>query len=132
MPSTPVTKQHRTPCKECPWRKASAPGWLGGALGPDEWREVAHSDTVVPCHMAPLDVNGTAQCAGLAVYRANVCKSPRDPTILRLPRDNGAKVFETPTQFMDHHKPMHDRLSAITQSKEHNREGYSRRRRTPD
>jgi len=41
------------PCNDCPWRRKSCAGWLG-----------------------PF---GIKQCAGAAVYRANVCKSPRDP-----------------------------------------------------
>lgn len=53
---------------------------------------------MVECHL----LTG-AQCAGLAVYRANVVKNPRDRDILRLPA-NRETVFATPTEFLEHHK----------------------------
>lgn len=43
-----------------------------------------------------------AQCAGLAIYRANVCKSPRDPNAIKLPADR-EKVFATPMEFRMQH-----------------------------
>lgn len=42
------------------------------------------------------------QCAGLAIYRANVCKKPRDRSILTLPADREA-VFAAPSEFRHHH-----------------------------
>lgn len=88
--------QHTTPCSDCPWTRESLPGWVGGSTV-DEWIAIAHSDHIGDCHI----LTG-AQCAGLAVYRANVCKSARDPEVLKLPRDTSA-VFSTPLEFQAHH-----------------------------
>jgi hypothetical protein len=97
--------QHKTPCKECPWKRSSCTGWLGGELAPEEWVELAHNDSVVPCHLKP-----PAQCVGVAIYRANTCKSPRDKLALRMPADRdlvfvrrieGGELVE---EFVDHHR----------------------------
>lgn len=92
--------QHTTPCSDCPWRRDSLNGWLGGA-SPQEWIQVAHADVVVPCHT----LNG-AQCAGIAVYRANVCKMAYEPN-LKLPA-NRELVFALPVQFLEHHSKIPD------------------------
>ena len=89
-------KQHTTPCSDCPWRRDSLPGWLGGSTA-EEFRQMAHGEVKYDCHA----IKGP-QCAGLAIYRANVCKSVRDPSVLRLPRDE-ATVFSTPMEFKAHH-----------------------------
>ncbi len=88
--------QHKRPCSDCPWRRDSLPGWLG-AIGFAEWLQVAHSDSRVDCHVV-----SNMQCAGLATYRANVAKQPRDPKILLLPKDT-TNVFATPMEFSKHH-----------------------------
>ncbi len=75
--------------------RAALPGWLGGA-SPEEYRRLAHSDVIVDCHA----LQG-AQCAGMAIYRRNVCKHI-DPPGLRLPADREL-VFATPMEFLAHH-----------------------------
>lgn len=92
----PTTGQHKQACSDCPWSRASLPGWLGGNSA-QEWIGFAHTETYIPCHV--LD---GAECAGAAVYRANVSKLPR-PGLLRLPADRKA-VFATPVEFLEHHK----------------------------
>jgi len=87
--------QHTTPCSDCPWSRKALNGWLGGA-SIDDWIFTAHGDHEMPCHT----ING-AHCAGAAIYRANVAKSPRFDQF-RLPRDTDS-VFATPMQFRDHH-----------------------------
>ena len=37
------------PCNECPWRRESAPGWLG-PFDADDWLMLAHSDLPIACH----------------------------------------------------------------------------------
>jgi hypothetical protein len=71
-------------------------GWLGGAT-PGEYVQLAHSDHVVHCHT----LRG-AQCAGMAIYRRNVCKRV-DPPNLVLPK-NTELVFATPMEFVAHHE----------------------------
>lgn len=96
--AVPATRQHTKPCGDCPWRRDSLPGWTGG-LAPQTWVRAAHGDEGINCH-----TRIGAQCAGSAIYRANVCKVPRDPEILRLPKDR-EKVFATPNEFLAHHGP---------------------------
>jgi len=57
----------------------------------------AHGEDRLECHV----LKG-AQCAGAAIYRANVAKRTRDPALLRLPRD-AKKVFANYLEFMIHH-----------------------------
>ena len=90
-----VPEQHTTPCGDCPWRRNSLNGWLGGYTK-EEWITIAHSDSTIDCHTCDK------QCAGIAIYRANVGKLPRDPQAIRLPKDK-ENVFSSPMQFLEHH-----------------------------
>lgn len=92
--------QHTKPCSDCIWTRASLPGWLGN-MSAEEWLAAAHGEGKADCH-----VFRPHQCAGMAVYRANVAKSPRDPSTMRLPADR-VNVFATPQEFLQHHeKPL--------------------------
>lgn len=94
-------KQHTSPCSDCPFRRDSAPGWLGG-LTVDQWVKLAHGEGEADCHTTKRPDDGTYQCAGLAVYRANVGKATRDPNVMRLPPDR-TKVFGF-GEFRKHHE----------------------------
>ena len=94
------------PCNGCPWRRQSAPGWLG-PLTAGEWVELVHSDEAIACHETieeegRWDTPRIRQCAGAASYRANVAKCPRDPEVAVGPVDREG-VFAAPFQFVDHH-----------------------------
>jgi hypothetical protein len=89
----PLTKA----CSDCPWARKSLSGWLGG-LSAKVWLQRAHTETLVPCH-----TTGNQQCAGLAIYRRNVCKQV-SPPLQELPRDE-VKVFASPMEFLQHHAP---------------------------
>src|ERR1035437_695376 len=72
--ATVTTCQHKTPCVDCPWSKESLPGWLGSnSIG--EWLAAAHGDGTIECHTKKKK-RGAWQCAGAAIYRANVAKLP--------------------------------------------------------
>lgn len=94
--AVPAKAQHKKPCSDCPWAQTALNGWLGD-LTPEEWIQSAHGEAAVECHA----LTGV-QCAGIAIYRANNYKTPRDPAILRLPRDTKL-VFEKRDEFMAHH-----------------------------
>lgn len=94
--AVPAKGQHTAPCSDCPWARTALKGWLGGESA-DNWVAEAHADAPIPCHV--LD---GAQCAGAAIYRANVCKRPRDPGALLLPADR-KRVFASPVEFKRHH-----------------------------
>lgn len=96
----PCAEQHLSPCHDCPWRRKAIPGWLG-ALSVEDWIAAAHSDARVACHTRVGFYGDPRQCAGIAIYRANICKVPRDREVLRLPADR-AHVFGS-GEFEKHH-----------------------------
>lgn len=83
-----IPEVRKTPCFDCPWRRESAAGWLGPNTA-EEWEALAHSDAIIACHITIDETSGVYgnQCAGVAIYRSNICKSPRDPQIVILPAD---------------------------------------------
>ena len=92
------------PCKDCPWRRIAMPGWLGEQYSPEEFVAIAHSEMQFPCHRT-IEQREQHQCAGMAIYRANVVKIPRDPSTLRLPADKSA-VFAAAPEFVEHHRSL--------------------------
>jgi hypothetical protein len=68
----------------------------GEIAKPQEWLERAAGEVVVECH-----THLGCQCAGITIFRANICKVPRHSEILQLPQDK-ATVFSTAQEF-DHH-----------------------------
>lgn len=95
--ATDAPCQLKKPCSDCPWAREAVHGWLGGET-PEAWVHAAHGEEKVACHVHP-----NVQCAGLAIYRGNVCKLPRDQNVLVLPPDREL-VFATPNEFLEHHK----------------------------
>ena len=93
------SRQHRTPCHDCPFARKAISGWLGGNT-PQQFIAMAQSDEIYHCHS--FTGPKRPQCAGLAIFRANICKEPRDPKALRL-RPNIKLVFSWPLEFMKHH-----------------------------
>lgn len=102
------------PCNDCPWRRRAAPGWLG-PYPPEGWLEIAHSDQPIACHRTieqdgDWETERIRQCAGAAIFRQNVAKSPR-------PGDDAAHAFEpdkenvfaTDAEFVEHHGQLYDR-----------------------
>jgi len=76
-------KPCKNPCPECPYRKSSTPGYLGGN-DPKEYAKALHLDTVVPCHMrSEYDEDGTvdvvAVCPGHLMAQKRVCKRTEHP-----------------------------------------------------
>lgn len=94
--TVPAKVQITHACSDCPMARCALSGWLGGAT-PEEYIALAHSDAIVPCH-----VYGNVQCAGMAIYRRNVCKRIELPGLV-LERDP-VKVFSTPMQFLAYHR----------------------------
>lgn len=92
----PATRQHKKPCSDCPFARTAIPGWLG-PYSAKQWVRLVHGEGKVECHtkIGP-------QCAGSAIYRGNVCKDPRDKSLLTLPKDK-VRVFAGPVEFLEHH-----------------------------
>ena len=95
-------------CGECPWRRESAPGWLG-PFTVDQWLGIAHGEAPIACHETIQGDdddwdNGTIrQCAGAAQYRRNVAKRPLDPEVAVADEVDTVRVFGRPTEFREHH-----------------------------
>ena len=93
-----VTRQHRSPCSDCPFARKSLAGWLG-SLNPMRWIQIVMGDGRIDCHTRiPM------QCAGAAIFRANVCKVPRSSDVLQDLGLDRIRVFATPQEFLDHHE----------------------------
>jgi hypothetical protein len=103
-------------CRECPFRRASAPGYLGASSG-DPWdflESFAHGEAALPCHLQVnwdrADAQDQAACAkvcrGSLVMLKNECKLPRDPELVALMRSiepDRETVFAHRNEFMLHH-----------------------------
>jgi hypothetical protein len=95
--AVPAEVQHEKPCGDCPFARSSIPGWLGNGT-PESWIQDVHGEAQINCHtlIGP-------QCAGGAIYRANVSKTPRKRTLLVLNPDTKL-VFASPGEFLTHHR----------------------------
>ena len=102
---------HRTPCKECPWRKDSLKGYLGG------WPVETYADAVaageVPaCHLHDHgpETDATPFCAGALACMANQALQPpefhKGQQGAKEARDTVGKldiVFWHHSQFYEYH-----------------------------
>lgn len=95
--AVPCERQIEKPCHDCPFARAAIPGWLG-ELSVEQWIAAVHGESQVQCHAL-----AGPQCAGAAIYRANVAKRPRSRALLVLPSDHTA-VFSSPVEFAKHHE----------------------------
>lgn len=105
------------PCVECPFRRTSAPGYLGEAsyqpmafIGP-HWM----GEAKLPCHMQVdwLALDRQAQiekshtCVGYAIMNKNTAKMPRnaaDADTVRKTEANHELIFSNLGEFIEHHK----------------------------
>jgi len=99
-----VKAPKRTPCSECPWRRVAPAGWLGPETA-EGWINIVLGDGLIACHMTipGHDLADMTQCAGAAIFRANVAKIPRSSAVHKLPK-NRDEVFATPAEFRQHHQ----------------------------
>lgn len=98
--------KHKTPCRECPFRRAAPKGWLGGGTV-DEWMgDLTVGDCAFACHMAE-SAGKLRYCAGSMILMRNSLKSPRDPKFyadsLRYSADV-ERVFQWAHEFNEHHR----------------------------
>jgi hypothetical protein len=100
------------PCKQCPFKRTSAQGYLGENRTED-FVQAAMGEGKMPCHSTVdytdpqwlskfLDGKRGTQCKGRAIFQANNCKLPRDQEVLRLKSDRKL-VFSTSREFTEHH-----------------------------
>jgi hypothetical protein len=116
----------KKPCRACPYRKESAPGWLGSS-SPEYFMRTTFGEegfmtgpeSPMPCHLT-IDYEdpdwrkrweegwatgeGTGSlCAGAAVMFANRVKMPK---FIRLPvrEADHENVFSSTSEFIAHHR----------------------------
>src|SRR5947209_10221567 len=101
----------KRPCDECPFSRACEPGGTGGS-NPTVYVGQAYGPFWLPCHTdpdykTPMSLREktvtVSQCAGAAIFRANVGAAARMPHgVHRLPADTSL-VFATPAELIAHH-----------------------------
>lgn len=112
----------RTPCKECPLRRDSQPGYLGGYT-PAMYIEVLHSPASLACHSSKGFHEGVLEtqrhCTGVAAFRANVgheCTFLGYPTKAQEAVDligpDRETYFATDDEFVEHHQKGQDDATA--------------------
>lgn len=99
--------KHTTRCSECPWRKDSPAGWLGG-WSPEFYTDAVQNNEVPACHLQDhgLDSDDTAMCAGALSVMANACISAwktegGDEAKQRVGKRDD--TFQHPALFYKHH-----------------------------
>lgn len=110
----------KSPCKECPFRKDSLPGWLGSMSRNPQIFIDGLEYTIVPCHMKVkwdevekrnLIVNGKDNpCVGALQLCHNSLKFPRGAreegtpyNILYEKSGKNEQVFQWAHDFIKHH-----------------------------
>lgn len=99
----------KRPCAECPLRRVSEPGELGG-YEPFQYTDILHGPASIACHMskgfATGDLEAQRHCCGVAHYRANngvVAWGGAGDAVARAGENRDA-VFANPQEFLDHHR----------------------------
>jgi hypothetical protein len=111
---------NKKPCKECPFRRNSVPGWLGDLSGQPEVFVDAIDNTIIPCHMRVewdeemeenLVIDGEQNpCIGALSFCKNSVKFPRAArqkgtayyNLIKQAVEN-PDVFQWRNEFVKHH-----------------------------
>lgn len=103
----------KVPCKECAFSRDVEPGALGGSE-PEVYIGQAFAPFAIPCHChcnfsdpewkQKAGPGETPQCAGVAIFRANIGAKGVLPAVLTPLEVNNDLVFSDPVQFLAHHK----------------------------
>lgn len=98
---------HKEPCAECPWRKTSAQGYLGG-YPPEMYADAVACNEVPACHLKDNgpESDDTAMCAGALSVMANACISAwKTPGGDEARKEVGRRddTFRHPRMFYEYH-----------------------------
>jgi hypothetical protein len=111
----PMAEPLMQPCKECPLRRDSLPGYLGGYT-PEMYIEILHSPASIACHSSKGfhegDLSTQRSCTGVAAFRANVghrCLYKGVETHAQYATEivgsDKERYFASDEEFVVHHKP---------------------------
>ena len=95
----------KRPCGQCPFRKDSAKGYLGG-FSIEETLSVAKSEHPFVCHKTRETPN-TKECSGRLLFATKTCKSFKNPDLeqLRLEaKENNSTENILGFEFKKHHE----------------------------
>ncbi len=108
----------KNPCPECPWKKGSLRGYLGGN-DVETYAITVHRETRLACHMRnpdaveknPSKITAKELCIGYVMALNNDCKRAIDP-VLRKAQDQYREhpmrgdIFGFPVyqNFKEHHE----------------------------
>jgi hypothetical protein len=108
-----VKNRRKKPCKECPFKRENTlEGEKPGGSSPEVYIGQAQGPFWLPCHMDPAykdkksDPTCVDQCAGAAIFRANVEGQLRYklPEQLMFLQKDTALVFASFEEFYAHYK----------------------------
>lgn len=97
----------KTPCAECPFRKNSAPGWLGGETVQDTFQHVSGEGDFA-CHMTRQKKRAQmSRCRGSLLFMKKSGKRPQyNDGLVRIFRELGqpdtSNILSVP-EFFNHH-----------------------------
>jgi hypothetical protein len=111
---TSMSLVHRRPCAECPWRRTSPQGYLGGNDA-YVYADLIAVNKAPNCHM-----NDEAFCVGSLVTANNCCTQLHATpgameAQLAIPERRSPDFFAHPSEFFEYHtgakwKPRYERL----------------------
>ena len=99
--------KHKTPCKECPWKKDSLKGFLGGWT-PESYADAVAMNEIPCCHLVdhgPQD-NKSAFCVGALATASNSCIQPhKTPGAIEAKKKIGKRedCFQWVRDFYEYH-----------------------------
>lgn len=98
---------HKVPCRECPWRKESAAGYLGGWPA-EHYADAVQANEIPACHLRDHgpENKDTAFCVGALATSANACILPdKQPGAKEARKEVGRRedCFGHPREFYQHH-----------------------------
>lgn len=103
----------RKPCKECPYRKDSMPGYLGeSSYNPNEFLSQLELPNLHPCHMQvdwdseENNIDKADVCAGAMQFCKNTMKMLRNPSLEKIRQKmtvDSSIVFDRRYEFINYH-----------------------------
>ena len=109
-------KQHTKPCKNCPYLRSSAKGYLGSFSGnPEGFLNGYFAHDKHPCHKqvnyengkTEENINHAPSCAGFAIMCKNMSKLPYNKetsNLIKLVNIDICNVFGHTNEFIKHHE----------------------------
>ena len=101
-------RHRKSPCDECPFGRKAKVKTLGGSTV-ETYIGQLHGPFWLPCHTDPnyadkaSDPEIVSQCAGAAIFRANLGLSDKLPTMLNTCQKDAELSFTSLEDFVKHH-----------------------------